>query len=255
MLWHAYVDESGDRGWQQRTPGSKPCTWLGSSQHFSITSVIVPDGSQTALLDMWSDAAEDIGRRRLDTLHWVNVKNHNQRVHLSNVVAGCPDLHICSVVFSKWDVKNVRRVSQPNALYNWTLRLLIERLSWFAEGTGDQMAMHFAEVKGHPIGAIVKYLSLLQMSTTEIKWSTLLLPPGVDTPHNQRMLQLADTASGAVHAAFEWDDYGGIETRYLEILRPKIWCPPGRAMYKYGLKVNPWPHPRHPWVKHFCLGS
>jgi hypothetical protein len=254
-MWHAYVDESGDRGWKPRPANTPLGTRAGSSQHFDMTAVIVPDGSQTPILDRWSDAAEEIGRDRLDPIHWVNVRNHAQRLHLSAVVGAFPQLLVCSVVFSKWDVKNVRAVTRPEYLYNWTLRLLVERLSWFARSMTDTLVMHFAEVSGLSPSVIGAYLSKLQMIDTQIDWRWLVLPAKVNTPINQRMLQVADTASGAVHTAFEWDDYGSVEGHYLANIRPRIWRPPGGAMHKYGLKVSPWPHPRHAWLADFCRST
>ncbi|HZL03976.1 MAG TPA: hypothetical protein VFE45_00910, partial [Coriobacteriia bacterium] len=97
-----------------------------------MTAIVCPDGSQTAILDRWTDAAGEIGRRPGDALHWTSVKSHAQRMHLAKVVAGLDQTHVCSVVLSKWDMKNVSAIRQPNYLYGWALRLLVERLSWFA---------------------------------------------------------------------------------------------------------------------------
>lgn len=93
---------------------------------------------------------------------------------------------------------------------------MVERLSWFGKRHQAQTVMHFAQVKG--------------------------LPPRL----------IADTASGAVYAAFEWDEYGNTERRYLDTLRSRLGRPAGRALQTYGLKICPWPHPRHSWVQAFC---
>jgi hypothetical protein len=255
MLWHAYVDESGDRGWSRRPPSTPPGIRLGSSEHFSMTAVVCPDGSQTAILDRWNDAAVEIGRRNGDDLHWVSVKSHPQRMHLANVVAGLDQTRVCSVVLSKWDMQNVTAIRQPRYLYGWCLRLLVERLSWFATQQGAQLALHFAQVKGLPPASIATYLSTLRRQNTSIAWDALVPKVGINTPKRQRMLQVADTASGAVYSAFEWDDYGNSESRYLEIVRPRLWCRDGGALQSYGLKVAPFPHPRHEWLGGLCSGK
>lgn len=253
-LWHAYVDESGDRGWIPRPDDLAIGKRVGSSQHFSMTAVLVPDGSQTALLERWSAAASDIGRPESSPLHWQNVRSHSHRLYLCQSLAGMSDLSICSVVLSKWDLDNVTAIKDPTHLYNWTLRLLIERLSWFGKRACSKVVMHFAQVKGLPPDVIAAYLGRLQSpnTRTEIEWNWLHMPARVNTPRNQRMLQVADTASGAVYAAFEWDAYGNVETRYLETILPRIWCPPGGQLHDYGLKVAPWPHPRHDWLAAMC---
>jgi len=83
----------------------------------------------------------------------------------------------------------------------------------------------------------------------------LLLPPTIDTAANRRMLQLADSLSGAVHAAFEADDWGYTDQSYLEMLKPVIWCRPGRKLWQDGLKFGPWPSSackaEHPWFEDF----
>jgi len=253
-LWHAYVDESGDRGWKRRPPDTPIGVRLGSSEHFATTAVVVPDGAQTPILDRWSEMAVEIGREPGDTLHWVNVRSHSQRTHVAGALASLEQLHICSVVYSKWDVPASAGVGQPDYLYNWVLRLLVERLSWFAKERDGRLVMHFAEVKGLPPAVIADYLCRLQGKETQIKWPSLVMPARVNTPRNQRMLQVADAASGAVFAAFEWDEFGNVERRYLETIRPRIWAYRGGDLHSYGLKVNPWPHPRHGWLREFCRG-
>ncbi len=220
-----------------------------------MTAVIVPDGSQTQILDAWSNAASAIGRKPSTTLHWVNVKSHPQRVYLSSVLCGFQQAYVCSVVLSKWDVRNARAIRQPHYLYGWLLRVLVERLSWFAKKQGGQIVLHFSQVKGLPPETISTYVDKLRQQETSIEWTALVLPLRVNTPQNQRMLQVADTASGVVFAAFEWDDYGNTERRYLEIIKPRLWCPPRGELSKYGLKVAPFPHPRHGWLEGFCAGK
>lgn len=195
-----------------------------------MTAVLCPDGAQTGILDRWTEAAKEIGRRPGDAIHWVNVKSHAQRMHLAKVVAAFEQINICSVVLSKWDVNNVSAIRQPSYLYGWVLRLLVERLSWFATQHDSQIALHFAQVVGLPPASIAAYLKTLRQQETTIHWDSLVPTAGVSTPKRQRMLQVADTASGAVHAAFEWDAFGNSEPRYLEIIRPRIWCHDGRAM-------------------------
>jgi hypothetical protein len=250
--WHAYVDESGDRGWKRRPAALPPGARAGSSEHFCLTAVLVPDGAQSAILETWGQVATEIGRKPSDTIHWTKVRSHPQRLHLCNAVSAVKDLLVISVVFSKWDVDDARAVRAPDDVYTWTLRLLVERLSWFGRHHQAQTVMHFAQVKGLPPQLIADSLSGLQHQATNIEWGHLMMPARVDTPHNQKMLQIADTASGAVYAAFEWDEYGNTERRYLETLHSRLWRPAGGTLQKHGLKICPWPHPRHPWVQAFC---
>jgi len=253
MLWHAYVDETGDRGWTRKPEGTPTGKRAGSSQHFSMGAIVVPDGYQTHVLDTWNRVTIEIGRNPGDVIHWINVKSHAQRLHLAKTVAGFDEAAVVAVVFSKWDTPNVdaNGVRQPDCLYCWLLRMMIERLSWFARDRGDQVKLTFGQVRGLDPHKLHDYLDVLRVRDTTIAWEALHLPPRIDTPANRRMLQIADTVCGTLNSALEWDDYGNVETRYLELLRPRLWIRNGN-LKSYGLKVNPWPHPRHDWLTDFC---
>jgi hypothetical protein len=97
--WHSYVDESGDRGWKRRPADLPPGTRAGSSEHFCLTAVLVPNGAQPAILERWEQVAVEIGRKPSDTIHWTKVRSHPQRLHLCNAVHAVEDLRIISVVF------------------------------------------------------------------------------------------------------------------------------------------------------------
>src|SRR5450759_4642342 len=115
--WHAYVDESGDRGWKRRPADLPPGARAGSSEHFRLTAVLVPDGAQSAILEMWGQVATEIGRKPSDTIHWTRVRSHPQRLHLCNAVHAVENLRIISVVFSKWDADNPQAIRAANQFY------------------------------------------------------------------------------------------------------------------------------------------
>jgi hypothetical protein len=208
VLWHAYVDESGDRGWIPR-PSNLPLGQKGgSSRIFSMTAVLVPDGTQNVALASWASAGMAINRQPGDVIHWINVKSTGQRKHLVDTIASIPSVQTISVVLCKFHLPNVSQLTRPEYLYHWPLRLLVERLSFFAHYQGDVVSIWLSQVTGlHPTRTD-KYLRRLRNdSTCNIEWKHLNLPPTIDTPANRRMLQLADSACGAVFAAFEPDEW------------------------------------------------
>lgn len=254
MALNAYIDESGDRGWQPRewtAPGQRS----GSSRIFAMTAVIVPAGSEGQLLQTWQAAAQAVGRRPGDVMHWQSVRQHEQRRYLADVVAGMPNLQTISVVLCKQHLTNASAIRDAGYLYNWTFRLMIERLSWLGQRSGHVVTPTFAQVSGLITARLTLYINRLKRDTTFIEWP-FLGPAGIDTPANRRMLQVADCASGAVYAAFEPGDLQYTEQSYLTAIKPRIWRRPGRPLWKDGLKYGPWPSAdckaELPWLEAFC---
>jgi hypothetical protein len=255
MPWNAYIDESGDRGWTfkpQITPGRR----AGSSRLFGMTAVLVPTGSEHIALATYDAASTVIGRKPPTTIHWVAL-NHSQRRILSSAVATIPSVKLISVVLCKQHLPNAATIVRPEALYNWTFRLMIERLSWFGHHVGDTVQPTFAQVGGITPAVLAAYVARLLANSTYIDWSRLALPIRIDTPARRRMLQVADTASGAVMAAFEPDPWGMTEQAYIRAMQPIVWRRPGRQAWKDGLKYGPNPptcDPEHPWFAAWCNG-
>jgi len=115
--WHAYVDESGDRGWKRRPTDLPPGTRGGSSEHFCLTAVLVPEGAQPAILERWEQVAVEIGRRRSDTIHWTKVRSHPRRLHLCNAVQAVEDLRVISVVAGSLKENSARAVRASADVY------------------------------------------------------------------------------------------------------------------------------------------
>jgi hypothetical protein len=114
----------------------------------------------------------------------------------------------------------------------------------------------FAQVKGLPYQTLKDYLATLRQKPSSIRWGNLESPIKLATPDGRRMLQVADTASGAVYAAFERDAYDLTEQVFLQSLRPAIWVRSNRQFWQDGLKYGPWPNAdcasEHPWFEEFC---
>jgi hypothetical protein len=260
LQWNAYVDESGDRGWTLRPPDLPPGVRGGSSRIFSLTAVLIPAGAEHEALRAWDVITPQVGRRPGDVVHWQNVKGHGARRHLAATVAALPNVRVISVVLCKHHLQHAAGLHDPGRLYNWTLRLLVERLSWFGHRSGDTVAATFSQVKGLRPELLHDYIDKLRgRDDTYMEWASLMLPFGISTPTNRRMLQLADTASGAIFSAFEPDDLGYVTRDYLDIVRPALWRRPGRPLWRDGLKYGPWPsaecRTEHPWFDQFCEGS
>ena len=116
MLWHAYVDESGDRGWKDRPPNLPAGKRVGSSRIFSATAVLIPDGSQNAALAAWDQTAVTVGKSPGAHIHFHDVNSTGQRKYLAQTVAQVPGIKIISVVLCKFHLPNVVAIKQPGHL-------------------------------------------------------------------------------------------------------------------------------------------
>jgi hypothetical protein len=256
-LWHAYVDEFGDRGWKLRPINPTAASHHGASGVFGATAILLPDGAQTAILAEWDKAVVSVGRPPGTPIHWVNVRGHSQRRLLARTIGEQTALTTITVAICKHHLPPAPGLRDPTYLYNWTLRLLLERISWFAKGRGAEMSLTFSQITGITPATINAYLTLLQAGTTNIEWGYLRLPAKIDTPPRRRMLQLADTAAGAVYRALEPDDLGFTERAFLDEMKPRIWRRyRTHSLVRSGFKLGPWPDTAEeahvPWFGTFC---
>ena len=170
-------------------------------------------------------------------LHWSqNVKAHFQRKHVSREIGGFEELTIISVVVHKSSFLGTGTgLSDHVKLYNYAVRFLMERLSWFARDQAIELIPVFAHVKRFPYDRLTRYLNLLRNLPTQIKWEWLRRHR-IEQPDTAELLQLADLVSGAVYLAVTPDAYGDHEPTYLLEIAPRLYVRTGGSVSSYGLK-------------------
>lgn len=145
---------------------------------------------------------------------------------------------------TRFDARIVRR-TRPDIktpLYNYTMRLLFERLSKMATTSGRQLNVTFENRASLSIPDVVAYLRRLE--THPGPYGPPTIPPGTlasVTAKNKgtsKMLQLADVCAGALNNALEPDPYGNIDESYLLAVAPKLRRVTGQ-LWGYGLKLFP----------------
>lgn len=238
----AYIDESGDRG-----------TTPKSSDYFVMTAVVVRDTHVLRAEALLATIKRDLRRQPTDELSWKKLKTFADRFLAAHSLGSASFLRIISVIVCK------RHLPWPNLpnehyAYLYTLRYLLERLSWLARDHGTELDYTLAHIVRFRIAYLRRYEALLKGlgPATEIHWQALPTPGRIDQPSRLNRLQLADIAASATAAAFE--SRGGSvvpETRYLLQLVPALYRhPPGR-LTSYGLKIHPnrsTVHALHPWL-------
>ncbi|MBK1788856.1 DUF3800 domain-containing protein [Prauserella cavernicola] len=241
-LLHAFIDESG-----QRARGKK------ASAHFIMAAVIVADEDLTHAKELLARLRLDLRRRPGDHLSWKNLKPHGQRLHVAKTLASQPWLTVSTVVVCKQHLTGEPLNEDQSYLY--TLRFLLERLSWIARDRRRILHYTMAHIQRFKIAKLREYEeNLRKKPDTSIEWGHLNPRGGrMDQPQNFELLQLGDLAASACGSAFNVDGFGNTERRYLQELSPCLYRRGSgpACLTSYGLKM----HPRYettkaayPWV-------
>lgn len=230
-----YIDEAGDRGGSAR-----------SSRYFVVSALIVDDASDAIARQELLALKQTMGRKPSETLHFRNL-THSQKVKACQEVANCSVQRFTSVVLCKRTLNapfpdgGLSYISQPDPMYLWAIRLLLERISWFIrDNGGGTSTVTFAHLKRFPAAKLHDYREALRQSSKSIHWASFEGHPfRLNTPNSVEMLQVADICASALFKAVEPDQYGNIETRYLSELHPLIYRDTRGQVTSYGLKVFP----------------
>jgi hypothetical protein len=236
----AYIDESGGRAVTAR-----------STDYFVLSAVIVDDTLVQAAKDLLAAIRADLGRRPGDTLSWKNIKSHGQRLHAVQLIGASP-LSLSSVIVCKRFLPGP--LPSEDHAYLYTVRFLLERLSWFARDRGTTIAYTLAMIHRFKTRKLRSYEENLKgRDDCKIEWTHIAGPGRIDQPNRLEELQLGDLVASATAPAFEADRFGNTERRYLEALAPRLyrrgWG--ANALTSYGLKMHPWNENcqrAHPWV-------
>jgi len=235
--YRVYVDESGVRAHGPRT-----------SKHFVLSAVILPDSLKYDLLAALAQLRIDF---RQPVGHPIAFKNlsHQARLHISQALGQLSYVTVTNVVVCKREL--AVPLTDVDDAYLYTLRFLLERVSWFVDDSGGQAYVTFAHIDRFKIAKLDAYVRLLQNLPTQIRWPALFLPVRMQTMQTNDLLQVADTAASATAQAFEPDQFGNTEDRYLRALAPRLYRRPPGPITSYGMKLHPRSvvnDPQYAWV-------
>jgi hypothetical protein len=239
LLYRIYVDETGDRGWGGR-----------SSPIFVLSAIIVRDGYEQSLVGALDTINQALKKPPATVLHWAeNIKTHSQRKFVTRQIASL-DMTIASVIVFKNPLMGSHSaLSDPASMYNYAIRRLLERVSWFVDDAGGKASVTFAHVRRFPYERLRQYIGLLKASPTQIRWQALTGNPKINQPSRIRPLQVADLVAGAHGSALRPDDFGAFESSYLLELVPRIYIRGSGRVTSYGFNViGPSDHIKtYPW--------
>lgn len=233
-MWRVYVDESGDRGRSR-----------GSSNHFVVSAVIVRDRDDPTVRAELATLKQPLGLQPGHVMHFRNL-SHSKKVkacmEIANFSIGCvTSVVVCKRKLIPFPGGGMPYISQPDPLYLWAVRLLLERISWYIrDHGGDTSIVTFAHLTRFKSQKLHDYRQALSYSPTNIHWPSFDGHPfRFNYPNKIDLLQIPDTVASAVFKAVEADHLGVIETRYVHELRSVIYRHPVGQVTSYGLKVFP----------------
>lgn len=243
----AYVDEAGDEGFDkigQGTPEWFVLSALITRKHMDIQAVKTIDDVRTLL-----------AKPAKMPLHFRKIKHHQRLPFIARLIQG--PVRTITIVVHKPSIQEPENFNEKNRLYHYTLRLLLERLSWFCRdhrryespfGDGS-VEVVLSNRGGMSLPAIKAYIDKLLASAaltiSGVKVFDIRLEPNVikssqvyTYSHGKRMgLQLADAVASSHLNALE-PLLGFTEDRYVKMLKPIVYQRNGSYL-GYGLKFFP----------------
>lgn len=243
MLHRVYIDEAGDRGKS-----------AGSSRHFIVSAIVVRDELDAQARNELAALRQELGRGggslfglgRAQALHFRKL-SHSHKIRAAQALNGSSIAVVSNAIVCKLRIQqplptgDLAFISQPDPMYLYSLRLLLERVSWYIrDNGGGSSIVTFAHVKRFRPEKLHDYRDALTASGTEIHWPSFMGHKfQVADMRSIELLQFADMAASALLKAVEPDAFGNIEARYLLEMREKLYRRAGGAITSYGLKVFP----------------
>lgn len=223
--FNVYIDESGDEGFAS---GATP--WL------VLAAVVVEDDDDIIAARSVNYMKEQMGLMSHKPIHWKERKDHSQRKFMVNVISQLPITLIYVCVYKRHLTSNFLR--KPPALYLYSSRFLLERVTWLVDARGGVCNVVFEHRRRFDYKTLSTYISAVEA------WPDGGIRHGIirsiepRPKADKKMLQIADIAAGACYAALAEDRLGQTEPSYILALRNRIYRRNGEV-FGYGFKVFP----------------
>ncbi|MFJ3083090.1 DUF3800 domain-containing protein [Streptomyces halstedii] len=196
---NVYVDETGDRGITDK-----------ASPFFAMTALMVPAE------DDWTVRYAAAGLRSVihtshtnqtKPLHWVEHfkrKHVDRRFRAASALAGMPSAKVAHVIVPKEAARNAPGMKDTSRFYNYTTRLLLERVAYAAAKWpgGERLAiLRLGTVRGMDHTATARYLDWVRTNQAyNVPWQLIKWPPTwMGTDYDG--IQLADLHAGLLNSA------------------------------------------------------
>lgn len=245
----AYIDESGDEGFRFDA---------GSSKWFVLSAIVLRRANECSQVKLVDEVRTRINmERRIDErfsnkkpLHFRDLR-HEQRKFYARCISQA-DLQIVSILINKPELTKNEDLIGGFRLYFYTVRLLIERLSWYCrdhqttEDRGDgSVDLIFSNRASMDYDELRSYIETLDANRSALNYHAepdIVRSSQIATfTHGKRMgLQIADAVASSFFYAVEPSAYGLTEDGYARLLLPRAYRHQCR-LWGYGIKIVPCP--------------
>ncbi len=241
----AFIDESGQRAMTK-----------ASSDYFVLAAVLMPEHRRPQAEQWLEDLRSDLRRQPGQVLHWKGYVAHKDRLRACQAFGTQPFARASAVVACKRHLPKSRDFTEDHA-YMFAFRLLLERMSWLASERNMELEYTLGHVRGFPKAKLREYEARLRgMSRDDckVRWDCISNTQSrIDRPESEAMLQVADVVASSIGAAFNADEFGNTEQRYIQAYAERFYRgrDDAKQLTSYGLKMLPWgeaTRAAHPWV-------
>jgi hypothetical protein len=242
--FRAYIDESGDEGFQFRADGS------GSSRWFVISALVTRLKNDHHVVDCLKETRKLLKKPPKHPLHFVDLK-HEQRVPYARRVGELPARTVSVMIYKPSIQEPEKFQNEKYLLYRYATRLLLERVSWLcrdhrAGGEGDgtcdiifsnRSNMSYEEIQNYLKHLIERSGSLPQEVQID---ASVIQPTQIKAVEHSKLagLQAADAVASSMHFAVKRNRYGESEPVYSRLLT-KTFYRHKNTLQGYGIKL--WP--------------
>jgi hypothetical protein len=241
--YNAYIDEAGDEGFvTMTTPGQ------GSSEWLVLGAVIVKEEDDLALSHAVDDLRQLLNKPPPKPLHFRNLRHNARRAAMDRLAR----YDFVFSIVALWKPPGSGPGKQfPKApyMYNWACRLLVERLTWYADDHGRKINLFFSNRASTSYQELQSYMNWIQNDPAcQVRRGC------IDSfkPVNQtvKLIQIADFYTSASFMSLEPDSFGNSEEAYLQRVKHQLYRRSGN-LFSYGFKG--WPtqgldRQRYPWL-------
>ena len=233
----AFVDESGDRGTRKK-----------SSQHLAFGAYVVRKTDEPQVRAALAQIRSEFGMQAGAHLHFKSL-SHHKKVRAIEVLSATPITCFIVALCKRGGLP--KGTITADQFYNWGVRLLLERLSWYMRDTvggTSNLSVTVAHTKGYTVSKMHTYVRTLKTIPTQVAWQHLNTPIRFNSTQVDERLQAADAIASAAGYALE-PIHTVVEPRYLLACRTLLWRRSG-ALTSYGFKMHPTGGcpTAHPWV-------